>query len=129
MDGLALLNEARSAGLSVTADGHRLTIRGPRRAERLAKLLIKHKADLLPLLSAGSESPAIPRPGPGETVILIPGHPLADFEWPADETDAGPTGPEILRNLALARNRRELAEAADAWDRIRAKFRRVSPIR
>ena len=81
MDGMSLLREARTAGLTVTAEEDRLTIRGPRRAERLAKLLIQHKTDVLPLLSAGPELPTILRPGPGETEILIPGHPLADFEW------------------------------------------------
>ena len=81
MDGMSLLREARTAGLTVTAEGDRLTIRGPRRTDRLAKLLIQHKADVLPLLSAGPELPTILRPGPGETEILIPGHPLADFEW------------------------------------------------
>lgn len=37
MDGLTLLAEARAAGLEVRAEGDRLVIRGPRKAEALAK--------------------------------------------------------------------------------------------
>jgi len=78
MDGISLLQEARTAGLSVTTEKDRLTIRGLRRAEWLAKLLIQHKADVLPLISAGPELPTIPKPG--ESIILFSGHLLADFE-------------------------------------------------
>lgn len=115
MDGMTLLQEARTAGLSVIAEGDRLAIRGPRRADRLAKLLVQYKADVLPLLSPSAELPAIPRPEPGETIVLIPGHPLADSVWPDD----GPTGPEILRNHAIARDRLERTRSAVDWNRER----------
>lgn len=50
MDCVALLEEARSAGLEVRADGGKLTIKGPRKAEPLAKNLLAHKASVLELL-------------------------------------------------------------------------------
>src|SRR5262249_50808230 len=52
MDGLILLNEAQGAGLTVEAEGDRLRIRGPRRAEPIAQRLIAHKADVLAVLTA-----------------------------------------------------------------------------
>src|SRR5262249_52861929 len=64
MDGLTLLDEARAAGLSVEADGDRLRIRGPRRAEPVALRLIAHKAAVLAALAA--DLPAIPDIGPDD---------------------------------------------------------------
>jgi hypothetical protein len=52
MDGLTLLREAWAAGLTVQADGERLRIRGPRRAEPIAQRLIAHKAHVLAALAA-----------------------------------------------------------------------------
>ena len=43
MDGLILLRDARAAGLEVLTDGHRLTVRGPRNAELVAKRLLANK--------------------------------------------------------------------------------------
>ena len=57
MDGLILLNRAREAGLAVEADGNKLLIRGPRRAEPVARLLIEHKPEVLAALA-----PVIPPP-------------------------------------------------------------------
>jgi hypothetical protein len=51
MDGMTLLREARSAGLSVWADGDRLVIRGPRRAEPVVRVLIAHKPEVMTALS------------------------------------------------------------------------------
>jgi hypothetical protein len=56
MDGVTLLDEARAAGLSVQADGDRLRIRGPRRAEPIARRLIANKA-LVPHALAGRLPP------------------------------------------------------------------------
>ena len=67
MDGLALLSEARSAGLKVRAEGDQLVVQGPKRAEAVALRLIKHKGDVLPLVTT-------PVVGPGwdtETTQLI----------------------------------------------------------
>ena len=52
MDGLTLLAEARAAGLTVRADGERLRIRGPRRAEPIAQRLLAHKAAVVAALTA-----------------------------------------------------------------------------
>lgn len=51
MDGLTLVAEAERAGLSVSANGNALVVRGPRRAEPLARRLIANKLLLLPLVS------------------------------------------------------------------------------
>ncbi|MFH1108686.1 MAG: hypothetical protein V1790_05760 [Planctomycetota bacterium] len=50
MDGLTLLEHARSAGLTVVAEGDRLRIRGSRRAEHVALSLIANKAAILAVL-------------------------------------------------------------------------------
>jgi hypothetical protein len=50
MGGLALLTEARAAGLRVRVEGDRLIIRGPRSQEALAKRLLSRKAELMPVL-------------------------------------------------------------------------------
>jgi hypothetical protein len=57
MDGMMLLEEARAAGLIVLAEGGRLRIRGPRRAEPIAQRLIAHKDAVLGALAA-QQSPA-----------------------------------------------------------------------
>jgi hypothetical protein len=51
MDGLILLEEARGAGLKVEADRNLLRIRGPRRAEAIARRLIAHKHAVLSALA------------------------------------------------------------------------------
>lgn len=50
MDGIALLERARAAGLVVRSEGDKLVIRGPRVAEPLALELIAHKQSVLPLV-------------------------------------------------------------------------------
>jgi hypothetical protein len=51
MDGLILLDRAQKAGLAVRLDGEKLIIRGPRRAEPVARLLIEHKPAVLAALT------------------------------------------------------------------------------
>jgi hypothetical protein len=58
MGAMKLIEEARSAGLKLRAEGDRLVIRGPKSAEPLAKALLDRKAEILPFLQ---ERPA-PRP-------------------------------------------------------------------
>jgi hypothetical protein len=70
MDGLTLLQEARAAGLTVQADGARLRIRGPRRAEPIVQQLIAHKTIVLSALSA-KRSPDAESLGVDEAVTLV----------------------------------------------------------
>lgn len=56
MDGLTLLHEAAAAGLTVRADGDTLVIRGPKRAEAVARLLLAHKPDVMSALAVSSAS-------------------------------------------------------------------------
>ena len=51
MDGLTLLRRAQEAGLAVQAEGDKLLIRGPKRAESVARLLIEYKPAVLAALS------------------------------------------------------------------------------
>src|SRR5260370_27452978 len=59
MDGLGLLVQAREAGLKVDVQGDRLVIRGPRRAEPLARLLIEHKPLIMRTLAKIGRIPII----------------------------------------------------------------------
>ena len=45
------------------------------------------------------------------------------------EADLQARGQEILRNIAVARGHRELADAAEAWDRRRVNFQNRSFLR
>ena len=58
MDGLTLLADARFAGLTVTADGDRLVIRGPASADAEARLLLANKGAVLAALAAEAEADA-----------------------------------------------------------------------
>jgi hypothetical protein len=57
MDGLRLLRRARDAGLAVEVEGDKLVIRGPKRAEPVARLLIDHKPAVMAAL-VPAEPPA-----------------------------------------------------------------------
>jgi hypothetical protein len=51
MDVLALLHQAKDAGLRLESAGDKLLVRGPKHAEPVVKLLPEHKAEVLgPLL-------------------------------------------------------------------------------
>jgi hypothetical protein len=71
MDALTLLQQARAAGLTVLAQGDRLCIRGPRRAEALARQLLDHKVAVLAALA--TEAPI--------TVTPEDLHPDWYFSW------------------------------------------------
>ena len=51
MDGIALILEAQAAGLRVSREAEKLVVRGPRRAEPIARKLLAHKAEVLAALS------------------------------------------------------------------------------
>lgn len=70
MDGLTLLTEARSAGLTVTAEGERLVVRGPRLAGELAQRLLSHKADVLDALARDPAAEQPPDPTAEQTPDL-----------------------------------------------------------
>jgi hypothetical protein len=71
MGGLELLAEARAAGLQVKAEGDRLVIRGPKRAEPLAKELRQHKAEILAHLCHRAEPVRLP--GYAASACVCPG--------------------------------------------------------
>ena len=53
MDVLILIDHARAAGLTVSADGDRLIVEGPSSAAPLVRALGRHKADVLAALKTG----------------------------------------------------------------------------
>jgi hypothetical protein len=59
---LTLLDRARAAGLSVAARGDRLVIKGPRRAEPIARELMGRKAKVLALLAGPPQGPPAASP-------------------------------------------------------------------
>ena len=83
MGGVALLAEARAAGLTVQADGDRLVIRGPRRCDALARSILAHKADVMALLAFPIHRPRRAALSPVPLIELYPTQP--GDEWLADE--------------------------------------------
>jgi hypothetical protein len=75
VDGVILLQRASEAGLAVTAAGDKLVIRGPRRAEPVARLLIAHKPEVLAALVPGKHS--------ADRVGAVDRPPVADQTWQA----------------------------------------------
>jgi hypothetical protein len=58
MDCLSLLEQARSAGLTVIVQDDKLVIRGPRRVRALAEQLLAHKDEVMNALAMESLTPA-----------------------------------------------------------------------
>lgn len=72
---LTLLRCAREAGLRVEAVGGKLLVRGPKRAEAVARLLAEHKLDVLAALAAQQPEPLSPSPGPERVMPPVNGEP------------------------------------------------------
>jgi hypothetical protein len=73
MEGLTLLRQAHEAGLAVTIDGGSLVIRGPKRAEPLARLLIENKPLVLAALAPANAACAVSKVdgcGPSDAACL-----------------------------------------------------------
>jgi hypothetical protein len=102
MDGLTLLQQARAAGLAVRAEGDRLCVRGPRRAEALARLLLDHKAQVLAALA-----PAAP-------VAVTPGDLPPDWYFSWDERAA-----IMEHDGKLPRDRAEALALEDILEQMR----------
>jgi hypothetical protein len=58
MDSLTLLEQARSAGLTVIVRNDKLVVRGPRQFSALAEQLLSHKTEVLNALALESFRPA-----------------------------------------------------------------------
>ncbi len=82
MGGVALLDEARAAGLTVRADGDRLVVRGPRRCAALARSILDHKPDVMALLAFPIHKPRRVALSPVPLVEMYPVKP--GDEWLAD---------------------------------------------
>ena len=87
MDGLTLLQQARAAGLTVAVDGDRLRIRGPRRAEPMARRLLEQKPLVLAALSSSSTAPTVAPAPEGDQEITVADLP-ADWRLEFEERAA-----------------------------------------
>jgi hypothetical protein len=81
MDGLTLLRRAHAAGLSVAAEGDKLVIRGPRRAEPVALTLLNHKPDVLAALDEAAGWRARHREALAHHAALHPPAEAARLAW------------------------------------------------
>lgn len=127
MSAAVLLFELKGRGITLQAQGDRLRFH-PRSAvgpDLLAKMR-EHKADIIRLLNREADSAkdqqAVSQPGR----LHLPDDVLDELlNWPNPPTEAElqARGQEILRNIAVARGHRKLANAAEAWDRMRVNFR------
>jgi hypothetical protein len=81
MEGLTLLREARAAGLSLARDGEDLVIRGPRRAEPVARLLLSRKAEVIQALADATGWPARHSEALSHWRALHPEHEAVWLAW------------------------------------------------
>jgi hypothetical protein len=84
MDGLTLLRRAHHAGLAVVAEGDKLVIRGPKRAEPVVRLLIEHKPDVLAALAATEQGSQQWR----DRYAVRISHWFSRGHWPRQEAEA-----------------------------------------
>ena len=67
MDGMSLIRQAREAGLSVSIDGDKLTLRGPRSAGAIARLLLENKPVVMSGFTSVMDGPLLTVPRTAET--------------------------------------------------------------
>jgi hypothetical protein len=119
MDGLTLLSDAVTAGLTVQVDGERLVIRGPKAADAVARRLLEHKPEVVAALGrfglTSTELPKpdqppfpgwIPRPdASGRLGWEPPGLPEATRWWAVATIDELPTWDDLrLGRVAVKRH-------------------------
>lgn len=86
MESIKLLSEARQKGLEIHANGTELVIRGPRSQERLAKILLERKHEVLIALKTEKSEPICDREKPcpyldPNGVLVIPFDSPKRFHW------------------------------------------------
>jgi hypothetical protein len=81
MDGLMLLRQAREARLAVALEGGRLVIRGPKRAELVARLLIQNKPIVVAALTEPFDWHARHREALSHWSALHPSDEAAQLAW------------------------------------------------
>jgi hypothetical protein len=74
-DVVSLLAEARAAGVSVAADGERLTISGPRGAEEFGRRLLERKAEVRAVLGEAAQDRASRLAALRDRVAVLKGAP------------------------------------------------------
>ena len=90
MDVVTLLDQAKSAGLSVKAHGDQLVVRGPKRAAAIVQELGRHKAAVLAILSPNA-APAAAEPQDGKA---------ESNSMPKDSESAHPCTPVLLTKVS-----------------------------
>src|SRR5712691_6671642 len=89
-DVTALLQEAQAAGLRVAAEGDRLTVRGPKAAEPVARRVLAHKPAVMAALAFGRQAPTPPAPRADPTAfgeVLRAAHVAVGFKVPGVEPE------------------------------------------
>ena len=77
----AMLEAAEVAGLEVRVEGDRLVVRGPRKAEPVAKQLLDHKAELVTHLSRSpATATAVTRAYEAALARWLNGHPPSNID-------------------------------------------------
>jgi hypothetical protein len=82
MDVLALLRRAHKAGLRVEPAGDKLTVRGPKHAEPVVKLLAEHKVAVLAALSNTTHDAELLSPAPWFNRAIPPAEGEPGIEMP-----------------------------------------------
>ena len=98
MDGLALLQAADAAGLTVNVDGDRLVIRGPRSADATARALLEHKPEIMAALAGPPAASRPPLDAEGLPIAPCPGCGGRSFwRWPQSSPHYDPRAWVCLR--------------------------------
>ena len=106
MDGLKLLTKAHAAGLTVEARGNELVVKGPKRAEAIAKELLAHKAMVLAALAAATQTTPRQQPAQSRPRILPQRPTRADSPQAVTNGLQWPTRPHKMHHHILGRRLR-----------------------
>jgi hypothetical protein len=116
---IGLLDRARAAGLSITTDGDRIIVCGPRRADALARELIAHKVEVMAELAALALVEAAPAATPSRDDQAKPAEAATEPD-PCPWRKVLPGWPVEWRER-WGRRANELAESGIRWPDDEAK--------
>ncbi len=91
-----MLEAAEIAGLEVRIEGDRLIVRGPRRAEHLAKQLLDHKAELVTRLTRSPAAAATTRAYEAAIARWLNGHPPRNIDPDRCAACGGPVDDRLV---------------------------------
>ena len=127
MDGLSLLHSARTLGLVVHTDRGRLVVRGPNRAEDIARALLARKPEVVGLLAG----PALAPWPPEAELVFLESLGTAD-ELGMDSAPGSPaweTAAREARRTAAAIPRALWTRERSFLDMVMETFEPLAPLR